>query len=647
MPPARMLKQAMLFVALCLSTYPADAAALKPVGVDSFFVTPNEPAVLRWKVESGQPGGPVEYTIRDYWGQPVASGRTKPGAAATVEVTVKLRRGFYEVDLPTTGQRFGVVSLPAFQGDADPFFCIDSALSWLVRDDEVRQGLIRALRRGGVAMSRERLSWADISPADGKWNWEGSVRNETVRRTHEKHAVEVLEMFHSTTSWAGRVGKYPDDLVGTARAWRQIGRRWESTWGALEVWNEPDISFGAFLPADQYVPLAKTLAYALARQRVNRPLVGGVFAHYNRTFLDNAAQNGLLDCVDAVSFHTYGRAPQMEPLIGNYRSWLRAHGREAMPLWITECGRPWARGPARPPADQDAVSALDITMKAVEARAGGVARHFPFVYPFYEERESNFGMMGRRATPLRSMGAYTQLILSLAHKRYLGDLKCDDPAVKLARVFGDDRQSVAVLYAGQPDVNAKAGIDPPALRIEGIDGRRLQPTETGAVPIPDGLVYVWLDGSKLAGRLRTDSSAMRLWTIGQRPRPQRPEPSPIVLRFQPPPEILQAKSEGYRLLSEKPGKLPLCVRVFNLADQPHELTLELTLSQETARVIGAQTRPVKVPAEKSIDVTWEVDLSAALAASERLQITVTPAGKNAGPLAPLVIDVARKTGVGG
>ena len=615
------------------------AAALNPAGVDRFFVTPGKPSILRWNVESGEPAEAAEYTIRDYWGQPVAAGQAKPAAKNTMEATVKLGQGYYDLELPATNQRFGLVSLPAYSGERDPFFSIDSALSWLVLDDKARQGLIKVLRRSGVAMSRERLSWSQINPADGTWNWEGSNRYDSVRRLHADHGVEVLEMFHDAPGWPGKVGKYPQDLVATARAWRRIAARWRPTWGALEVWNEPDIFFGANLSADQYVPLVKTVAFAVSQERIDLPLVGGVFAHCNRAFLETAAAGGMLDCVDAVSFHTYGRAPEMEALIGNYRSWLRAHGREAMPLWLTECGRPWKRGPDRPPVDQDAASALDITMKAVEARSGGVARHFPFVYPYYEERDNNFGMMDRRATPLRSMAAYARLVSLLAHKRYLGGLKCDDPAIRLARVFGDDRETVAVLYTARPNAEARVKLGLPVLRIEGIDGRSLEAAPSGSVPIPDGLTYVWLDRQQLGGRLQTDAPAMRLWKIAQRKPPRRPKPSPIVLRFEPDREVIESKSDGYHLSAKAPGKLPLRVRVFNLSAKPHELTLKLTFSRESARLIGPQTRPAKPPAEGFADVVWESDLSGVPAGAGGLDITVTAQGKPAGAIATLVISL--------
>lgn len=641
-----MFNRSLLSVAWIVCIQSAGAATLRPLDVATFFVAPDEPAVLQWKVESGRLDGPIEYAIRDYWDKTVDSGRAKIADDGTLEVAVELPQGFYDVELPDTKQRFGVVSLPPYAGRKDPFFCIDSALSWLQRSNRIRDGLIRGLKRCGVAMSRERLNWGDISRMKDGWNWEGSVDNETVRKLHQKRGVEVLEMFHGATSWSGRVGKYPEDLIGTARAWGQIARRWQPTWGAMEVWNEPDIHFGDHLPADQYVPLVRAIAYGFSRQQIDTPVIGGVFAIYNRTFLDNAAENGMLDCVDAVSFHTYNRAPQMVELVSNYRSWLQAHGRPAMPLWITECGRPWKRGPGRPPVDQDAESALDITMKAVEARAAGVARHFPFVYPFYEEREWNFGMMGRRATPLRSMAAYAQMIRRLAHTRYLGDLKCDDDSIQRARLFGDDSQTIAVLYTGRVDRRAKVKPGPAVLRAEGIDGRPLTVEQDLTVPAGDGLVYAWLDRERLGDRLETDTAAMRLWEISRQPPPKRPALSPIVMRLEIQPDLLSPKSDGYHLSAKAADKLPLRVRVFNLSDRPRQLALKLEFSSKPARVIGERTRPVKVPAEAFADVSWQAELSGAFAGPKRFRATVTATSED-GPQARLAIDLApRGNGVG-
>lgn len=616
----------------------AAAATLKPASIEQFCITPNQPAVLEFHVEPGALNAPVDVVICDYAGRVVPSLNVNVSNEGLLRLSLELEPGFYEIEFPAAEQRFGVICQPAFEGERDPFFAIDSAMSWLVHDDATREGLVKVLARSGVPMSRERLNWAEINPDADRWDWESPRRYETLRRVCRREGIEVLEMFHGTTRWAGAVGKYPEDLVGTARAWQEIARRLGPTWGAMEVWNEPDISFGDNLPADQYVALVKTFAYAFQQEKVATPLVGGVFAHFNRQYLDNAARNGLLDLVPIVSFHTYGRAPGMEDLIERYRHWLVDHGRPSMPLWLTECGRPWKRGPQRPPADQDAESALDIVMKGVESKACGIDRYFPFVYPYYEERESNFGMMGREATPLRSMAAYVQLVTALSYKRYLGDLKCDDAKVQRARVFADGEDVLVVVYTGRPDGDAALRFDLPALAVAGIDGRQIRPTEDGSIPIPDGLVYVRLDRERLVERLHTDTRAMQLHAYAEQAKSTPPAASPIVLRYQFDADLVEAKSEGYRLLAEIPGKMPFVLRAFNLSAEPQKRSLALSFSRPVAFDAEA-VQSITIPASGFADVRWDVDLSGAFAATGMLCATVRAQDADALPGETVEIDL--------
>ena len=610
-----------------------NATELVPADVPRFLVGPNQPAALRWNVASGELPETVDYTIQDYRGQSVSSGTLKPADDGSIQTTVTLPTGFYEIDFPALSQRFGIAVLPAFQGPTDPFFAIDSALSWLVRGDQVRRGLVAVLKRSGIGMSRERLNWGQIKPTVDAWNWDGDRHYEALRRDYQDQGVEILEMFHDTPGWLGKVGKYPEDLVGTARVWKEIGRRWRPTWGALEVWNEPDIFFGDNLPADQYVPLAETIAHAFQTESVDVPIVGGVFAHYSQPYLDTAAAGGFLDSIDVASFHTYGRAPQMESLVEKYRGWLAENHRATMPLWITECGRPWGRGTDRPSVEQDAVSALDITMKAVEARACGIARHFPFVYPFYEERNSNFGMMCRRATPLRSMAAYAQLVRRLAHKEYLGDLKTGQDPLKRARVFGDARETIVVLYTGEVDAQGSASLDLPIVKVEGIDGRALAADDSGSVPIPDGLSYVWVDRKTLGERLLAETAAMRLWKLAAEEPPKRPPASPIIMRLDLNPELMSAETPGYRMRPEVVSSLPLEVKVFNLDSRAHQV--ELILGEEVSLVDGTRTQSVKIPAEAAVEVGWLVDLVPAFAKADSPTVRVVATSDTVPRISPL------------
>ncbi len=556
-----------------------------------------------------------------------------------MEVALQPHQGFFEIEFPATKQRFGIVSLPARQDVLpDKFFCIDGALSWLVRDDEIREGLVQAARRSGIRTIRERLTWGAVHPAQDRWDWETSAHYDTLRRACLKHGVEVLEMAHDGPRWMGHVGpRYPENLVAAARSWQKIAEKWRPTWGGLEIWNEPDIFFGGNLPADQYVPLVKAISFGLHEAKIDVPVVGGVMAHCNRQFLDTAARNGILDSIDVFSFHTYSRAPEMEGLVEKYRAWLKDYGHESMPLWLTECGRPWKTGPERPPVDQDAESALDITMKAVEAKACGIARYFAFVYPFFEEGKNNFGMMDKRATPLRSFAAYAQAARVLAHHRYIGDLKHGDKRILRARWFhkGADPQiaNALVLYTGRVDPGATVNMDGRISRIEGIDGRELKPTSPGEVPVPDGMVYVWcLPESEFD----MQTKARSLWRAARQANAPRDAPSPIILRYQWDAKLLQPTSEGYRFRAETPRKMPIAVRVFNLAKERRDLALSLRFHQQEPLISGPDPQRIQVPAEGFVDVRWEAHFSAAMPQAKTLRVIVT--AQSDGDPRPVTLD---------
>lgn len=623
---ARIMTTRALLWWLCLAALAGSttAAEYKPLAVEQFFVVPGETSLLKWHAE-GEAAGTEDYTIRDYWGQAIDSGKALR-RKGMIEVSLRLPAGFHELEFTAGRQTFGIAAIAPHNGARDPFFAIDSAASWLVHEDALRRGLVRILARSGIGMSRERVSWGQINPGPGDWQWESGRRYELLRKDCRAAGIAALEMFHDAPRWLGHVGKYPDDLVKTAAAWKSIDRRWRSTWGGLEIWNEPDISFGDFLPADQYAALVETLAWAVPAT-AEMPRVAGVFAHYHRPYLDTLARSGALDRVEVASFHTYGRALEMESLVEKYRDWLRAHGHAAMPLWITECGRPWKKGPGRPPLEQDAESALDITMKGVEARACGIARYFPFVYPYYEENDNNFGMMGRSGAPLRSMAAYAQLVRALGGKEYVGDLKLAGPLAR-ARVFARPGEPgsplVAVLYAGKADRNARVALDIPLQRAEGIDGRAIEP-DGNRLPMPDGLAYVWL-GSAASGRLVRDTLAMRMPRALVRVAPVATG-SPVVLRWKIDPAVARPNTDGYQVVDESAqSRIKAEVDVFNLGPEPQETLVGLArvARQRTLQDYGA--KPVRLGGGARATIRWDLDLSAPMGEEGRATLLVSAEG---------------------
>jgi len=615
---------------------------LKPVSLEKFFLTANQPVDLHWAVEPAA-GQEIGYTITDYWDHPVADARATVTADAVLVVPVKLAPGYYDITFPETHQTFGICALLPRRNTADPFFGIDSALSWLAPAD-THTALINNLKRCGISMARERLYWGEVSPAADKWN--GATKYTPVRAHYQQQGIRVLELFHEAPVWTGKVGThgYPQDLLGTMHSWQTIGKNYGPSWGGLEIWNEPDLAaFAGDASPDQLLPMVKAISYGFRQTDLKTPLVGGVFSSPTDDFLRACAQNGLLDAVDGISFHNYGSVLDVERQVGRYRDWLRENGKEAMPLWITECGKSWKRGPARPPQPEAAASALDIVMKGVEARACGVARYFPFVYPFYEENDANYAMLGKEYTPLRAMAAYAYMAQALSGVPYIGDLATTDPAIQRARVFLNGERVIIVLYTGQPKADASVKQSLFVRSIAGIDGRPLTQTDPTSIPVPDGLCYIVSDLRMVMNNLRTDSTAAALVKAARQAPPVHPEPSPVILSFRAHADgasSLISSSQGYWTSADQAKQFPVRVRLSNLSDQAHTVSLRWLVTTPNERSKPTDGPTVEVPAQGTADVQWTADVSALQTTSAVRTVLITANCADDIPaIAPLALPI--------
>ena len=209
----------------------------------------------------------VAYRLVDYAGGLVTQGRLHFVKANQWEASLQPAQGYYEVERPASGQRFGVICLPGWKGKPDSFFAIDGGLSWLVSDTALREQLIDQARRSGISMVRERLNWSAVNPDRERLNLDGPSRYDSLRQFYRLRDMPILQLAHDAPGWLGHVRKYPHDLPAAAASWAELGRRWASAWGGLEAWNEPDIDFGGGLPADQYVAIAKAISFGMSSRR--------------------------------------------------------------------------------------------------------------------------------------------------------------------------------------------------------------------------------------------------------------------------------------------------------------------------------------------------------------------------------------------
>ena len=597
------------------------------------FVQPGQKSVV--ELEYLDNGAPVttapdaDFEIVDTDGSRVSSGTIQNGCA---EFT--LPQGFFELVVTTSkaedGQkeieRFGIASLPPFcTSDAqtlqkrDPFFCIDAAMSWLVdKNGNRREELVKIARRSGIVMIRDRLSWSEIqSDSSLPVNPDGRRGYDSYRKLCKTNDVEVLEMFHDAPSWTGRRAKYPENCNALAQLWSALYPEWSSTWGGLEVWNEPDIFFGGNVPADQYAPILKTMSWELSKQGMDKPVLGSCLAVFNPEWLDTAQANDVHSYCDVFSFHTYARAESMRSIYAQFTGKVNGASSRPVPMWITECGRPWKRGKDRADSREDKISAGDIVMKAVVAKSVGVERYFPFVYPYYDERDSNFGMMDKSCSPMRSFVGYAQMIRVLSGFRYIGDVSVDGLSENkaLAFVTDDSDEAVLVLYTGTVDKAQRVALPCPVLRAERITGESVAfNADNRTVPVYDGLIYVWAPQSEVEKLAVVDPALAQIPKAPSAKDVMEKTPrkvSPIVVRYVYDESQVEPTPRWYQVKSTFSSQLTLKFALENLSDAPIEATVFPPQAADSS-VTSQKEQKVVCPARGRADVEWNVDLSEVL-----------------------------------
>ena len=118
------------------------APVFAPVSPRSWFMSPGEKVTLRLRLASGTAADPMAYRFVNYSGKLVAQGELRRMDSGEWELTLHAEPGYFEIELLQNGQRFGLVSLPEWKGDPDPFFAIDGGLSWLEQNESKREDLI-------------------------------------------------------------------------------------------------------------------------------------------------------------------------------------------------------------------------------------------------------------------------------------------------------------------------------------------------------------------------------------------------------------------------------------------------------------------------------------------------------------------------
>lgn len=620
---------------------------MKPDCALQFIINSNEDSVLHWQVPAPTASADLACQVRDYNGNIIKELKAAQ-TGRNLSVSLNLNSGYYTVAFSQREEAFGLVVASKPRASRDQFFGMDAALSWL-RPIVVRQDMIHVMERIGVSITRERLSWGDIQPQKEAWSWDSKREYERTRALYAADKIGVLEVFHDSPHWMQNGGKsvFPEDLPVAEKSWETIARRWGQYWQGIEVWNEADIMAGQGGPqAEQYVPIVKAVRYAFQEADCTAPVGGGVFAYLTRPYMDLAAENGLLQASDFISFHYYSEPLSLENYVSEYRHYLKTYGQESMPLWLTESGAPWLGGANnRPDTETGQKTALRFAELATEAKACGIARYFPFVLVAYTEHgNKNFGMLDRQGSPLPSLAAYAQVIEALSNAKYAGDIDLGDNRLH-ARVFKrDDGAAIIVVTSGNGG-GASVQFPFPIVDVRGIDGRQLAVPLSGPVHVADGLIYVNSKFDDIGKYLKTDTLAMSLTAMSRGPQPVRQPMSPIVIVPSVKSDAFAATIRGYEV-QEGMTEAPVQIRVINMSMKARVVRLMLRGNAENQEPSDEIHEEISVPPESYVDVAKSVGLAAmAFDKQGRGIVRITGETDGDGRILPAALFFARSLGL--
>ncbi|PWM71972.1 MAG: hypothetical protein DBX90_15355 [Lentisphaerae bacterium] len=598
----------------------------RPVAPEKLFLAPGGKEKIELQLAKQYRFSPDElkYVYLGYDGREVASGSGSFDETKRIlSAPAPAGTGMYELYFPALKLTAGVVVDEPFRGTPDEYFAMDSSFSWggaPATADEIRS-YCRILKANGIVWNRDRLAWNTVHPSPGCFQL--ANRYGLYRKIAAEEGIKTLECFHDTPAWnscrpedqqaRSQPGKrsygaspYPLDLHAAAQSLYTLNAYWGETVKAMEVWNEPDISFGNAFPAEYQTAFTKAVSRKSAEQKSTLPIIGGAFSNPRAfsNYYPSHIRNGMLDDSDAISYHAYScwgtdtgidfKGREAEVIKLREIELALAPHRAGIPYWITESGSPWRRGGglARANLKDDQRSASEFAAQTVEFRALGIERIFAFEFKYYDEHHNNFGMMDRNFTPMRSMAAYLHCIRKLGHKRYIGDLRI--PGAVRSRTFSDGKTAVTLVYTGMLEDRTDELALPRGLKPEsvtGLDGRPLE-IRDGKLPMKNGAVYLTMPLRNARAFLNADTPAMKVYKLAKNFRHAPRKALPVV--FQPADELRAKVYNCYGYTVTAGEKFPISLRINNFSSEP--LTIEPALRlPEHIRAEGMNCGKITIP----------------------------------------------------
>ena len=627
---------ATVLIALYLSFgLSAEEVSVAPDKLDQFIISPGRPSILELNISQSN-RRKIGYSIGDYWNQTVKSGSININNGK-INLKVNLPAGYYTLRLEDEKKtHWGLFSLEEVTG-SNTYFCMDAALASAKDFGQKvkREALIRMLKRCGITEVRDRLSWEMVNPVPNKWSFDVKRRQFlTLGRLYQKHGIKQMVTFaHSPKYVGGGFFKYPEKIVPATDAFSHMVSKLAFDYFAIQAWNEPDIGSGRNTPGNEYTTLVKMVNAAMLKAELAMPLVGGVFAHHNRAFIESCIENGLMEVCDVISFHCYEEVKRIPVIMEKYKKTFSKYGYDNPRIWITESAMLRVNGKSMEQWRFE--SAADIVERALVFRELGVEKFFPFLFVHWERNKKMGGLLEKNESVRRNLAAYICTRRLVADKICLGSL----PEKYLSMrnyVFDYGNGKVLIVgVGGKTGKGVSVGSSVLFNKVWGIDGRVLGLNAKGKVPAPDGVFFALADTKGVSNILHGDKRQIPKPPTGSK-RSSGIYDWNIITASSLDRKIFAAKSNGYTVLLTKE---PVIVRtkVFNVGAVDKKIYFELNAENTSDKKIVLRKGTAILKAGSSLVIEKRLDDTelATLSGKARIKLEVTANGKK---VLPLVMD---------
>ena len=558
------------FIALGIVTSVLVAAA--PAGAAPRTLATGQFANVFAETQSVQinlgPGDAATVVLQDSAGAHVAQKDMPAAVDSTVVNFGDHPPGYYEVVVGETRLPLVVVIDPARRVPGESRLATDNAMSWLEKPEQF-EGLADVLRLAGFVWVRERLSWGEVEPTRGKFDW---GRYDTSASVLARHGIHVYDIFHASPAWsrADRDTKAPpDDLRDIYQFAQELARKFNGRIQTWEVWNEPDIDFFS-QPASELAAFQKAAFLGFRSVDPHPQVLGPSMAMGAGSFADDLLTNGAGHYMDVWNYHIYADPSAYASRSEGFRKLLARHGID-LPFWVTEAGDA-VQGPGGVLTRESRFhQAAFISRAYPQALAAGIDRHFFFVFPFYKEGQTGWGVFepGQKA-PFPGLAALSTSTYALGRGDFLGRLDVPGSAARVL-AFARDNDTAALVVWREADAPADVALP---LQWDAVRearnylGSPLQAAQ-GPVTLSVGRAadYLVVARTALAGKLTAPSPPA---AISREPGPELMD---VVVRLRPGVGKVHKDADGWVVPTGV--SVPVSAEIYNFAKKDFNGELHL------------------------------------------------------------------------